>query len=173
MQKSKASRTIFICCEVIFDLDQLQKELDQIEKTMAQADFWQKSQDEITRLSQQRVFLRGKIDRWNQYSREAEDAKLLAEMAFEEGDQPTLKEVEQDVSRIEARVKDLELQLLLSEPDDKRNAIVAINSGRICADEKVPALCAATGGVGRGFSAGRERSAPELSQGACGRPDLF
>jgi peptide chain release factor 2 len=129
LQKSKASRTSFTSCEVIFDLDELQKELDRIEKTMAQADFWQKSQDEITRLSQQRVFLRGKIDQWNKYAREAEDAKLLAEMAFEEGDQPTLKEVEQDVSRIEAQVKDLELQLLLSEPDDKRNAIVAINSG--------------------------------------------
>jgi peptide chain release factor 2 len=129
LQKSKASRTSFTSCEVIFDLDELQKELDQIEKTMAQADFWQKSQDEIARLSQQRVFLRGKIDQWNQYFHEAEDAKLLAEMAVEEGDQPTLKEVEQDVSRIEAQVKDLELQLLLSERDDKRNAIVAINSG--------------------------------------------
>jgi len=129
LQKSKASRTSFICCEVIFDLDQLQQELDQIEKTMAHADFWQKSQDEITRLSQQRVFLRGRIDQWNQYSREAEDAKILAEMAVEEGDQPTLNEVEQDVFRIEAQVKNLELQLLLSEPDDKRNAIVAINSG--------------------------------------------
>ena len=88
-----------------------------------------RARSEITRLSQQRVFLRGKIDQWTTYSREAEDAKLLAEMAFEEGDQPTLKEVEKDVSRIEAQVKDLELQLLLSEPDDKRNAIVAINSG--------------------------------------------
>jgi len=125
----KASGTSFTSCEVIFDLDELQKELDKIEKTMAQADFWQKSQDEITRLSQQRVFLRGKIDQWNTYAREAEDAKLLAEMAFEEGHQPILKQVEQDVSRIDAQIKDLELQLLLAEPDDKGNAIVAINSG--------------------------------------------
>ena len=93
MQKLKASRTSCTSYEVIFDLDELQKELDQIEKTMAQADFWQKNQDEITRLSQQRVFLRGRIDQWNRYSREAEDAKQLVEMALEEGDQPTLKEV--------------------------------------------------------------------------------
>ncbi|MBP1738160.1 MAG: prfB [Deltaproteobacteria bacterium] len=129
LQKSKASRTSCTSYEVIFDLEELQKELDKIEKTMAQTDFWQKSQEEITRLSQQRVFLRGNIDQWNKYYHEVEDAKLLAEMALEEGDQPTLKEVEQDISRIEAQVKDLELQLLLSEPDDKRNAIVAINSG--------------------------------------------
>ena len=67
MQKSKASRTSCTSYEVIFDLEELQKELDKIEKTMAQADFWQKSQEEITRLSQQRVFLRGSIDQWNKY----------------------------------------------------------------------------------------------------------
>ena len=47
--------------EVIFDLDEQQKELDQLEKTMAQADFWQKNQEEISRLSQQRALLREKI----------------------------------------------------------------------------------------------------------------
>lgn len=129
MQKLKASRTSCTSYEVIFDLDELKKELDKIEKTMAQTDFWKKSQEEITRLSQQRVFLRGSIDQWNKHYHEIEDAQLLAEMAFEEGDQPTLQEVEKDVSRIEVQIKDLELQLLLSEPDDKRNAIVAINSG--------------------------------------------
>ena len=72
---------------------------------MALADFWQRSQEEITRLSQQRVSLRGNIDHWNKYYHDVEDAKLLAEMALEEGDQPTLKEVEQDISRIEAQVK--------------------------------------------------------------------
>jgi hypothetical protein len=51
-------------------LDELQKELDKIEKTMAQTDFWKKSQEEITRLSQQRVFLRGSIDQWNKYYHE-------------------------------------------------------------------------------------------------------
>ena len=78
MPELKASRTNSISFEVIFDLDALQKDLDQIEKTMAQHDFWQKSQDEITRLSQQRVFLRGKIDQWNTYAREAEDAIAMA-----------------------------------------------------------------------------------------------
>jgi hypothetical protein len=87
LQKLRASRTSCTSYEVIFDLEELQKELDKIEKTMAQADFWQKSQEEITRLSQQRVFLRGSIDQWNKYHHEVEDAKLLAEMALEEGDQ--------------------------------------------------------------------------------------
>ena len=96
---------------------------------MAQSDFWQKGQDEISRLSQQRAALRDGIDRWRRYCRETEDAKLLAQMAAEEGDEPALKEVENDVLRLENELKDFEFQLLLGDPDDRRNAIVAINAG--------------------------------------------
>lgn len=96
---------------------------------MAQPDFWQKGKDEISRLNQQRASLRGSIESWQKYSRETEDAKILAQMAVEENDQPTLKEVENDVFRLEKEIRGFEFQLLLGEPDDKRNAIVAINAG--------------------------------------------
>jgi len=80
-------------------------------------------------LTQQRVSLKENIDQWNQYHRETEDAKILAQMAFEEDDQPTMREVEKDVFRLEKEVRVLEFQLLMAEPDDKRNAIMAINAG--------------------------------------------
>jgi len=80
-------------------------------------------------LTQQRVSLKENIDQWNQYHRETEDAKILAQMAFEEDDQPTMREVEKDVFRLEKEVRGLEFQLLMAEPDDKRNAIMAINAG--------------------------------------------
>jgi peptide chain release factor 2 len=96
---------------------------------MAKADFWQKEQEEISRLTQQRVSLKETIDQWNQYHRETEEAKILAQMAFEEDDQPTMREVERDVFQLEKKVRGLEFQLLMAEGDDKRNAIVAINAG--------------------------------------------
>jgi peptide chain release factor 2 len=96
---------------------------------MAKADFWQKEQEEISRLTQQRVSLKENIDQWNRYNRETEDAKILAQMAVEEDDQPTMREVEKDVSRLEKEVNGLEFQLLMAEADDKRNAIMAINAG--------------------------------------------
>jgi peptide chain release factor 2 len=96
---------------------------------MAKADFWQKEQEEISRLTQQRVSLKENIDQWNRYHREMEDAKILAQMAVEENDRPTMQEVEKDVSRLEKEVKGLEFQLLMAEADDKRNAIMAINAG--------------------------------------------
>ncbi|MBW1667510.1 MAG: peptide chain release factor 2 [Deltaproteobacteria bacterium] len=121
--------TNFRLCGVIFDLDEKENELKKIEKIMARADFWQKNQQEISRLSQQRVNLKENIEEWAKYYREAEDAKILAQMALEEDDEHSLSEAEKDISRIEKQVERLQFQLLLSDPDDKRNAIVAINAG--------------------------------------------
>ena len=115
--------------EVIFDLDEQEKELENIEKSMAQATFWQKDQEEISRISQKRVAMKEIIDQWKRFHKETEDSKLLAEMALEEGDQDTIQEVGKDLSRILQEIRKLEFHLLFSDPDDKRNAIVAINAG--------------------------------------------
>jgi peptide chain release factor 2 len=96
---------------------------------MEKADFWQRDQDEISRLNQQRANLKEIIDQWQKHYLETEDAKILAEMAHEEADQSTLKEIEKDVLRLEKEVNDLEFQSLLGEPDDRRNAILAVNAG--------------------------------------------
>jgi peptide chain release factor 2 len=96
---------------------------------MSRADFWQKDQEEISQLNQQRALLQEKIDLWQSFYHETEDAKILAEMAFEESDEPTLKEVDRDVNRIQTAIEGLELRSLLGQPDDRRNAIVAINAG--------------------------------------------
>lgn len=125
----RASQTASTPFEVIFDLDDRQKELDHIEQTMAKNDFWKKSQEEISRISQQRVGLKESVEQWNRFYREAEDARILAEMAIEEKDEPTIQEVEKDVCRMEEELRSLQLQLLLGHPDDRRNAIVAVNAG--------------------------------------------
>jgi peptide chain release factor 2 len=80
-------------------------------------------------LNQQRSNLKEKIDQWQKHYVETEEAKLLAEIANEEDDQPALQEIEKDVFRLEKEVNTLEFQSLLGEPDDRRNAIMAINAG--------------------------------------------
>jgi len=96
---------------------------------MSHANFWQKDQEEISRTGQVCASLREKIEQWNRFYKAAEDARILAEMAVEEDDEPTLKEVQHDVDRLEKDIKNLEFISLLGEPDDKRNAIVSINAG--------------------------------------------
>jgi peptide chain release factor 2 len=122
-------RNSFSPFEVIFDLDSREKDLQNLENLMSQADFWQKDQEEIAQLSQQRAVLRESVEKWNDYHRAAEDAKLLAEMAIEEEDESTLNEVKQDVAGLEKKIEALDLQTLLSEDDDSKNAILSINAG--------------------------------------------
>ncbi len=106
-----------------------EQELKKIEKIMSNPDFWQKDQEEVSRISQQRASLRELIDLWQRLYREVEDGKTLAEMAFEEHDEDTLSEVEKDVNILQKEINELEFQSLLGGTDDKRNAIIAINAG--------------------------------------------
>ena len=115
--------------EVIFDVAGQKQALDKIEKLMVKPDFWQKDQDEISRLTQERASLRDQVDTWETLQGEAEDARLLVQMAEEEDDASTLREIRRDVDRLEKNVSELEFRSLLGERDDKRNAIVAINAG--------------------------------------------
>jgi peptide chain release factor 2 len=96
---------------------------------MGKPDFWQRNQDEIARLNQERSALQEQIDTWQSLFSKTEDAALMAEMAIEEKDTSTLEEVIRDVESLEEKIKDLELRSLLGKPDDRRNAIVAINAG--------------------------------------------
>jgi peptide chain release factor 2 len=96
---------------------------------MARADFWQRSQDEISTITQERAAHREIIDEWQKLYRGAEDAGVLAKMALEEDDETAYQEVEKDVLDLENELKALEFQSLLGQRDDRRNAIMAINAG--------------------------------------------
>lgn len=73
--------------------------------------------------------MREQLDAWERLYKETEDASILAEIAREEGDETTVKEVSHDVTRLQREIKGMELKFLLGGPDDKRNVIVAINAG--------------------------------------------
>ena len=110
-------------------MDKQQEEVEKIENIMSKADFWQKNQEETSRLTQQRASLSEKISQWKTFHQTAEDARILFEMALDEHDEATLDEVDKDVDRLEKDITALELLALLGEPDDKQNAIMAINAG--------------------------------------------
>ncbi len=96
---------------------------------MEDPSFWQKDQEEASRISQERANIQEKVVQWKKYHTAIEEAKLLAEMAQEESDEGTLEEVSKEVRQLEKEIDSLETRSLLGEPDDARNAIVAINAG--------------------------------------------
>jgi peptide chain release factor 2 len=115
--------------EVIFDLEEKEKELESLQKTMGMPNFWKKPQEEVSRVNQEAALLKDGIDQWRQYYKDAEDARMLAQMAYDEEDESTIAEVEKDIIVLQENIRKLEFQSLLSDPDDKCNAIVSINSG--------------------------------------------
>jgi len=125
----KSSPTSSPTCGGIFDLDGMQEKLAEMEQKMVAPGFWNQDQEEIAVLTQKRAALQEKIERWQQLHTSTEESRLLAEMALEEGDKGTLREVDVEVKRIEKDLQQLELQSLLGGEDDHRNAILAINSG--------------------------------------------
>jgi peptide chain release factor 2 len=62
-------------------------------------------------------------------NQQLQDLELLLDMALEEEDQQTLKEVVKDLAAMEREFSDWELKLLLGAEDDDKNAIVTIHAG--------------------------------------------
>lgn len=57
------------------------------------------------------------------------DLRILIDMAIEEDDENTVKDVERDLSILKASIRDEELKMMLSEEVDSSNAIVTIHAG--------------------------------------------
>jgi peptide chain release factor 2 len=69
------------------------------------------------------------VDFWENLNSELEEAKGYFELAQEEGDEETLREVSARVSRAEQDIQAAEFKRMLGGENDPNNAIVSIHSG--------------------------------------------
>jgi peptide chain release factor 2 len=113
----------------IFDLANSEERLKSIEKILSNSDFWQKDHGEATGLSQERGVLINQLEEWQRYKNALEELDILTKVALEENDHDSLKDFNKDLLELEKQIERYELQLLLGDRDDKRNAIVAVNAG--------------------------------------------
>ena len=68
-------------------------ELERLDSVMAKADFWERSQDEVSRITQERAYLKDTVDSWEELKNETDDINLLIEMAVEEDDRKAIEEI--------------------------------------------------------------------------------
>ncbi len=94
----------------------------------AREDFWN-DPDRATTLLKERTRISDLIDTWDAIFEEIEDAETLLELAHEEGDKETEKDVGRQLGELEARVKTFSVAIMLDGEDDSKNAIVSINAG--------------------------------------------
>jgi peptide chain release factor 2 len=116
-------------CGNIFDLTNVKERLKIVENKLSKADFWKNNQNEATALSRERGLLSNQLDEWWKYKNGLEELDIMIKLAEEENDEDLLVDSKNEFHALEKEIEKYELQTLLKDKDDKRNAIIAINAG--------------------------------------------
>jgi len=95
---------------------------------MAQPGFWD-NPDAAQRITSQLSALKSVVEPVEELTREVNDLSELFELASEEADDEELSQLEDDVEALVQRCERIELQGLLSRPEDMRNCFVSIHAG--------------------------------------------
>jgi len=122
------SRKKFKPSEVIFDLDRKITRLTEIEQETLKPTFWNDNEN-AQKVLKERTVLKSAVDFWESLRFEVEEAKGYFELAREEGDEETLREVQAQVARAEKDIQAAEFKRMLGGENDSNNAIVSIHSG--------------------------------------------
>jgi peptide chain release factor 2 len=73
--------------------------------------------------------LSGKVTSIHKLYSDLEESQILLDLAIEESDADTIKEVSQQIQAIDKKIKKLSIDLMLDGADDQNNAIISINAG--------------------------------------------
>jgi peptide chain release factor 2 len=69
------------------------------------------------------------VDEFNTLQARQSDLEVLLDLAEQEEDSETFKEVEQEIKQLEQKIVDLEFQNMLGDKDDSHNALLTIHPG--------------------------------------------
>ncbi len=95
---------------------------------MSSASFWDDSR-RAQSVVQERAELARILATLKDLTSQAEEARLLWEMATEAGDESVVPEIEERLGRLSGGLEAFELKIILSGPQDRKNAILSIHPG--------------------------------------------
>ncbi|CAA7599705.1 Peptide chain release factor 2, bacterial [Acididesulfobacillus acetoxydans] len=99
-----------------------------MEQDLRRPDFWD-DPDSAQKVMRELAYHQGKVKTYQDLAQEEEDLKALWELAVEEDDPALEPEISQTVQALHAHFRELELQILLSGPYDRNNAILTLHAG--------------------------------------------
>lgn len=112
----------------LFDLDHKKEQIKQLEEKMAEPTFWD-NHDDAQKVIDESNWLKSKVDNFQSMADEMDDANVMYELVKEENDEELLSDLSETVNELRHKVKEFELEMLLSEPYDKNNAILELHPG--------------------------------------------
>ncbi|WP_235832815.1 peptide chain release factor 2 [Gottfriedia acidiceleris] len=112
----------------LFDVETKQARLDELEAFMSEPDFWDDQKAAQVVISEVNG-LKEVINEFNDLNDGYENLEVTYELVKEENDDELFEELITEVKSLTGKLNDFELQLLLSEPYDKNNAILELHPG--------------------------------------------
>lgn len=112
----------------LFDLDEKQERIAELEEKMTDPDFWN-DQDSAQGVINESNGLKEQVDTFLSMESTYEDLEVSYELVKEESDKELEAELANGVRELSQTIDQFELQLLLSEPYDKNNAILELHPG--------------------------------------------
>lgn len=115
-------------CGGFFEIDDKIEKIKTLEKDTEKEDFWndnksaQKTLQEISNLKKW-------VEEYNTVEKHQNDVYTLIEMGEAENDESLEKEIDDEIAKLIKEVDNLEFKNMLSDEDDRRDAILTINSG--------------------------------------------
>ncbi|MCS7459940.1 peptide chain release factor 2 [Paenibacillus doosanensis] len=110
------------------DLDLKLEQIANYEEKMAAPDFWDDN-EQAQKLIGEMNAIKGSVDEFQALSSEYEDLEVMVELMQEDEDDSMAADIKQGISALVAKLESFELQLLLSQPYDKLNAILELHPG--------------------------------------------
>jgi len=114
--------------EVIFKLDEKEKQIAEITKQSEAPNFWN-DQKSAQSLLQKSKSLQEWVDIWKEIYNKVNHLKEFIELAEMEQDESLSEEIERELSIVQKEYEKVELKSMLSGKDDDKNCILTIHSG--------------------------------------------
>ena len=111
-----------------FDVDSKEKEILEIENQLLEKEIWSDI-EKSTDLNKRKTFLEKSLITYKDSLNKLSDNKLLLDMALEEDDQTTIKQISDEILEIKPSIENLEFTKMFSGRMDSSNAFVDIQSG--------------------------------------------
>ena len=113
----------------LFDIQILEKQLQELESETIKEEFWQKSPNETGKTLAQIKQLKSKVEKYKKIEQEIYNLKDLTELANLENDLDVAKDILKSTAILEKDIEKLQLETLLSGKYDKNNAILTLHPG--------------------------------------------
>ena len=113
----------------LFDIDQLEIELKQLENQTVQEVFWQQDSSETNKILSKIKQIKNKVVKYKKVKQEVINLQELTELANLESDEEVARDILKSTTKLEEDVEKLQLETLLSGKYDKNNAILTLHPG--------------------------------------------